>query len=84
MVAALNPLREDRAVTDPTLPLQAFLGLQVVRRGSPSRLEMPLTDEVRGAVAPLHGGALTTLVDVACGFAAAAGLITRCGCRPAG
>lgn len=57
-----------------SIPLQDFLGLRVVTAGSPSRLELDLTDNVRGAVAPLHGGALTTLIDVACGFAAAAGL----------
>ena len=60
-------------MTDPDIPLQSFLGLRVVQRGSPSRLEMPLSDEVRGVVAPLHGGALATLIDVASGFAAAAG-----------
>lgn len=61
-------------MTDPDIPLQSFLGLKVVQRGSPSRLEMPLTEEVRGVVAPLHGGALATLIDVASGFAAATGI----------
>jgi uncharacterized protein (TIGR00369 family) len=57
-----------------SIPLQDFLGLRVVTAGSPSRLEIDLTDNVRGAVAPLHGGVLATLIDVACGFAAASGL----------
>ena len=61
-------------MTDPDIPLQSFLGLRVVQRGSPARLEMPLTPDVRGAVAPLHGGALATLIDVASGFAAASGI----------
>lgn len=61
-------------IREAPIPLQEFLGLRVVDRGSPSRLELDLTDAVRGVVAPLHGGALATLIDVACGFAAASQL----------
>jgi uncharacterized protein (TIGR00369 family) len=61
-------------VREDVIALQEFLGLRVVRRGSPSQIELDLTPQVRGAVAPLHGGALATLMDVACGFAAAAHL----------
>ena len=57
-----------------SIPLQDFLGLRVVTAGSPARLDLDLTDNVRGVVAPLHGGALSTLIDVASGFAAAAGM----------
>ncbi len=55
---------------DVPIPLHDYLGMRFVRDGSPSRLELDLSDNVRGAVAPLHGGVLATLIDVACGAAA--------------
>ena len=58
-------------MTSTGIPLQDFLGMRVVTSGSPSRVELPLGASARGAVAPLHGGALSTLIDLACGVAAA-------------
>ena len=55
---------------DVHIPYHDYLGLRFVKDGSPSRLELDLSDHVRGAVAPLHGGVLATLIDVACGAAA--------------
>lgn len=52
------------------VPFHDYLGVQIEVDGSPSRLVMPLDESVRGAVAPLHGGALCALLDVACGAAA--------------
>lgn len=52
------------------VPFHDYLGLRLEVDGSPSRLVMPLREGVRGAVAPLHGGALCSLLDVACGAAA--------------
>jgi uncharacterized protein (TIGR00369 family) len=55
------------------IPLHDFLGLRFEQVGSPSRVELDLTASTRGAVAPLHGGVLATLIDVACGAAATDG-----------
>jgi uncharacterized protein (TIGR00369 family) len=55
------------------IPLHDYLGLRFVKDGSPSRVELDLTESTRGAVAPLHGGVLATLIDVACGAAATGG-----------
>lgn len=52
------------------VPFHDYLGLRLEVDGSPSRLVMPLGEGVRGAVAPLHGGALCALLDIACGAAA--------------
>ena len=51
------------------IPYHEYLGLQLEVDGSPSRFVLPLGEHVRGAVAPLHGGVLCTLLDVACGAA---------------
>ena len=51
------------------VPFHDYLGLRLEVDGSPSRLVMDLGEHVRGAVAPLHGGVLGTLLDVACGAA---------------
>jgi uncharacterized protein (TIGR00369 family) len=56
------------------VPFHDYLGLRVVASGSPARLELDLGDHVKGAVAPLHGGVLASLIDVACGAAASSGL----------
>lgn len=58
---------------DIVIPLHGYLGLRFVTVGSPSRVELDLSDSTRGAVAPLHGGVLATLIDVACGAAATEG-----------
>jgi uncharacterized protein (TIGR00369 family) len=53
-------------------PLHRVLGLCIERDGSAdsgSRVVLPLGDHARGAVAPLHGGVLATLIDVACATA---------------
>ena len=53
-------------------PLHKLLGLFIERDGSAesgSRVVLPLGDYARGAVAPLHGGVLATLIDVACATA---------------
>lgn len=49
------------------VPFHDYLKLRVEVDGSPSRLVMELGENVRGAVAPLHGGVLCSLLDVACG-----------------
>lgn len=58
---------------DVKIPLHDYLGLRFVQDGSPSRVELDLAECTRGAVAPLHGGVLATLIDVACGAAVAGG-----------
>lgn len=50
------------------IPLHDHLGLQI-DVGPPTRVTMPLGEQVRGAVAPIHGGVVATLVDVACAAA---------------
>ena len=51
------------------IPYHEYLGVVMETDGSPSRFVLPLGEHVRGAVAPLHGGVLCTLLDVACGAA---------------
>jgi acyl-coenzyme A thioesterase PaaI-like protein len=51
------------------VPYHHYLGFRLEVDGSPSRLVMDLGEHVRGAVAPLHGGVLCTLLDIACGAA---------------
>jgi acyl-coenzyme A thioesterase PaaI-like protein len=51
------------------IPFHDYLGFELEVDGSPSRVVMPLGEHVRGAVAPLHGGVLCTLLDIACGSA---------------
>jgi len=53
-------------------PLHDFVGMFVEKDGSdggPSRVVMPVSEATRGAVAPLHGGLVATMVDVACASA---------------
>jgi uncharacterized protein (TIGR00369 family) len=53
-------------------PLHDFIGMYVEEDGSeggPSRVVMGLSEATRGAVAPLHGGLVAALVDVACASA---------------
>jgi uncharacterized protein (TIGR00369 family) len=52
-----------------TIPLHDHIGLTVRTVGPPAVLEVPLSDEIRGAVAPLHGGIIATIADVACAAA---------------
>ena len=55
----------EQAEKDP--PFHKHLGLRVHEMGAgTARLSMPLTDDVRGGVAPVHGGILASLSDVAC------------------
>jgi acyl-coenzyme A thioesterase PaaI-like protein len=51
------------------VPFHDYLGMRLEVDGSPSRVVLPLGEHVRGAVAPLHGGVLCTLLDIACGAA---------------
>ena len=51
------------------IPFHDFIGLEVERFDGGSRVTVPLTDAVRGGVAPLHGGIVATLVDVSCAVA---------------
>jgi uncharacterized protein (TIGR00369 family) len=50
-------------------PLHDYLGMVVEQMGTPSRVVVPLSDHVRGALAPAHGGVLATMIDVACAAA---------------
>jgi len=52
------------------VPLHRHFGLQLTCL-SPVTVEMPLTDESRGFVGGVHGGALASLIDVATNCAAA-------------
>jgi len=54
---------------DIPVPFHDYLGMRLEVDGSPSRVVMDLGDHVRGAVAPLHGGVLCSLLDIACGAA---------------
>jgi len=58
-------------VADDDIPLHAFLGLEV-DPGPPAVATLPLTERVRGAFVPLHGGLYAALADVACAAALAA------------
>ena len=52
--------------------LHEVLGLRLEQDGgedTPSRVVLPLTEAARGAVAPLHGGVIATIIDVACASA---------------
>ena len=49
-----------------SIPIHEHLGLVIEADENPSRVLMPLKDDVRGAVAPVHGGLLSLLCDVAC------------------
>lgn len=51
------------------IPLHDYIGLSVDHGDDRSRVSIPLTDAVRGGVAPVHGGIVATLVDVACAAA---------------
>ena len=58
------------------IPLHELLGLEFERpeKGSPiAEVTMPVRPEAFGFTANLHGGAIATLVDMACALAAARG-----------
>jgi uncharacterized protein (TIGR00369 family) len=63
----------------PRIPLHDLIGVPpdttagYSSDGNAFRLEVPLTDNLRGAAMPVHGGVLSTLVDIACGSVAAGG-----------
>jgi uncharacterized protein (TIGR00369 family) len=63
----------------PQIPLHDLIGVPADTTagysddGNAFRLELPLTDSLRGAAMPVHGGVLSTLVDIACGNVAAGG-----------
>lgn len=63
----------------PQIPLHDLIGVPADTRegyssdGDAFRLEIPLTDKLRGAAMAVHGGVLSTLVDIACGSVAAGG-----------
>ena len=52
-----------------SIPLHDHIGMEVRTLGPPAVLEVPLTDAIRGAVAPVHGGIIATMADVACAAA---------------
>lgn len=52
------------------IPLHGFTGLEV-DSGPPATASLPLTERVRGAFVPLHGGMYAALADVACAAALA-------------
>lgn len=54
---------------DIPVPFHDYLGFRLEVDGSPSRVVLDLGEHVRGAVAPLHGGVLCSLLDIACGAA---------------
>lgn len=56
----------------PEIPIHGYLDLDIdVQDGGRAVVELPLTDPARGLVAPVHGGVLATLADVACASALA-------------
>lgn len=63
----------------PEIPLHDLIGIPADTTAGQSddgnvfRFEIPLTDKLRGAAMPVHGGVLSTLVDIACGNVAAGG-----------
>jgi uncharacterized protein (TIGR00369 family) len=63
----------------PKVPLHELLGVPADTRtclspdGERFRIEVPLTDELRGSAMPGHGGVLSSLIDIACGNVAAGG-----------
>ena len=62
----------------PEVPLHEFLGIELdpslySSGGNVVRIELPLTDRLRGAAMPVHGGVLSSLMDIACGQVAAGG-----------
>jgi uncharacterized protein (TIGR00369 family) len=62
----------DSAQEYPRLPLHELVGIPNDTsqgwsdNGDTFRLEIPLSDELRGAAFPVHGGIFGTLIDVAC------------------
>lgn len=54
-----------------TVPLQRRMGIRIVQRDPTAIVTMELTEEVRGPVAPLHGGILAALSDITCAIALA-------------
>ncbi|MCU1461168.1 MAG: putative thioesterase [Acidimicrobiales bacterium] len=52
-----------------SIPLHDHIGMKVRTLGPPAVIEVPLTDAIRGAVAPVHGGIIATIADVACAAA---------------
>jgi uncharacterized protein (TIGR00369 family) len=63
----------------PEIPLHQLIGIPLDTTacysddGNSWRLEIELTDALRGAALPVHGGVLSTLIDYACGSVAAGG-----------
>jgi uncharacterized protein (TIGR00369 family) len=53
-----------------SVPLHRLFDLAIIQVQPSLIIEMPLTDSVQGFAAPLHGGALSALIDVACNAAA--------------
>jgi uncharacterized protein (TIGR00369 family) len=58
------------AMAQTDIPLHGFTGLEV-DPGPPAVATVPLTEAVRGAFVPLHGGMYAALADVACAAALA-------------
>ena len=59
---------------DPQIPLHDLLGFEFAAPepgSSVTEVHMPVRPEAFGLTAHLHGGAIATLVDVSCAFAAA-------------
>jgi uncharacterized protein (TIGR00369 family) len=48
------------------IPLHDYMGLHVEFVEDGAKVTVPLTHAIKGGVAPVHGGIVATLVDVAC------------------
>ncbi|HVM40459.1 MAG TPA: PaaI family thioesterase, partial [Acidimicrobiia bacterium] len=67
-----DEVQPDEAWPHPEVPLHEYLGVEFEHVGDGrSVIRLPLSDHVRGLVAPVHGGVLATLSDIACGAAMA-------------
>jgi uncharacterized protein (TIGR00369 family) len=51
------------------IPMQDYMGITIERATPTAIVKMELSDNIRGGAAPVHGGALCTLADIACGVA---------------
>jgi uncharacterized protein (TIGR00369 family) len=51
------------------IPLHDHIGITIENRFPRAKVSVPLSRKIRGGVAPVHGGIVATLVDVACACA---------------
>jgi uncharacterized protein (TIGR00369 family) len=60
----------------PLVPLHELLGVPIdplagrSADGNKFRLELPLTEQLRGTAQAVHGGVLASMIDIACGIVA--------------